>query len=219
VRGQLICGDRVIPGDRQREEAAVQPLGECLVHEAANIVSAVHIRDATTGDLDAIRDLYNALIPTTTVAWRDAVASRRELDEWFAERRLATEPVLVAEVDGEVVGYTCWSTFRGGPRFPGYRHTVELTIHVRGDQHGQGVGRHLIAALMDAAKARDIHVLVAGIDADNEASIEFHRKLGFDEVARMPEVGRKFDRWLDLVLMQKIVDPSDPSQPAASAAP
>jgi phosphinothricin acetyltransferase len=165
----------------------------------------MHIRDATEGDVTAIRRLYNALIPTTTIAWRDEPASEEEMHAWFAGQREADRPVLVGEVDGEVVGYTAWTTFRGGERFPGYRATVELTIHVDGAHHGRGVGRQLLAALIDVARERGIHVMVAGIDADNAASIALHEAMGFTEVARMPEVGRKFDRWLDLVLMQRIL--------------
>lgn len=165
----------------------------------------MHIRDATEADVAAIRHLYNALIPTTTIAWRDEPASEQEMHAWFAGQRDADHPVLVGEIDGEVVGYTAWTSFRGGGRFPGYRATVELTIHVDGGHHGRGVGRQLLAALIDVARERGIHVMVAGIDADNAASIALHEAMGFTEVARMPEVGRKFDRWLDLVLMQRIL--------------
>jgi L-amino acid N-acyltransferase YncA len=165
----------------------------------------MRIRDATAADVPAISDLFNALIATTTVAWRDHPASGDEMREWFASQHEAGHPVLVADVDGTVVGYACWTQFRGGERFPGYRHTVEHTIHVDGDHHGRGVGRALLDALVVTARQRGIHVLVAGIDADNAASIAFHRAVGFTEVARMPEVGRKFDRWLELVLMQRIL--------------
>lgn len=167
----------------------------------------MRVRDAVVGDLPAIRGLFNALIPTTTIAWREELASTAEIATWFAEQTDANNPVLVADDGDAVVGYTCWSAFRGSPRFPGYRHTAELTIHVRGDQFGRGVGRALMEALLAEAAARDIHVLVAGIDADNVESIAFHAALGFIEVARMPEVGYKFDRWLDLVLMQRMVIP------------
>ena len=167
----------------------------------------MRVRDAVEADLPAIRELFNALIPTTTIAWREELASTAEIATWFAEQTDANNPVLVADDDGDVLGYTCWSAFRGGPRFPGYRHTAELTIHVRGDQHGRGVGRALMEALVAEAAARNIHVLVAGIDADNVESIAFHASLGFIEVARMQEVGYKFDRWLDLVLMQRMVIP------------
>jgi len=99
----------------------------------------VQVRDATTADLPAITDLFNALIPTTTVAWRDDTATPAE--GWFTAQTEMGNPVLVAEDDDRVVGYCCWSSFRGGSRFPGYRHTAELTIHVDGSMHRMGVGR------------------------------------------------------------------------------
>ena len=107
---------------------------------------------------------------------------------------------------GDVVGYCCWAGFRGGERFTGYRHTVEHTIHVRHDARRRGAGRLLLTRLMDRARQEDVHVMVAGIDSTNGPSIAFHAALGFQEVARMPETGRKFDRWLDLVLMQRILE-------------
>lgn len=162
-------------------------------------------RAATVADVPAICHLFNALICTTTVAWRTQPATLDEMYAWFARQQAADHPVLVADVDGTVVAYTCWTSFRGGDRFPGYRHTVEHTIHVARDHHGRGIGRHLLTSLIEMARRRDVHVMVAGIDADNTASIAFHRIMGFSEVARMPEVGRKFDRWLELVLMQRIL--------------
>jgi phosphinothricin acetyltransferase len=165
----------------------------------------VHVRDATVSDLPTIRALFNALIPTTTIAWRDDIASVEEIGDWFASQQASAFPVLVAERDGRVLGYCCWASFRGGPRFPGYRQTAELTVHVDQDVHREGVGTVLVEALIKRARQSEVHVLVAGIDSDNEGSIELHRALGFMEVARMPETGRKFDRWLDLVVMQLIV--------------
>lgn len=164
-----------------------------------------HIRDATADDIPAIHRLFNALVETTTVGWRDEPAELDETVTWFADQQAAGRPVLVAELDHEVVAYACWSTFRGGERFLGYRHTVEHTIHVDGDHHGRGIGRALLSALIDLGRQRDVHVMVAGIDSDNTASISFHETMGFTEVGRMPEVGRKFERWLDLVLMQRII--------------
>jgi L-amino acid N-acyltransferase YncA len=165
----------------------------------------VLVRDAVEADVPAMRDLFNALIPTTTVTWRDDLASPEEHATWFAESTAAGHPVLVADDAGEVVGYCCWGLFRGGPRFPGYATTMELSIHVRDDQHRRGVGRALMSALFERARDRGLHVLVAGIDADNTSSIAFHEALGFEVVGRLPETGRKFGRWLDLVLMQRVV--------------
>ena len=166
----------------------------------------MEVRAATEADLPAIRALFNVLIPTTTIAYREHFATTDEIATWFAAQQAAGHPVLVADDAGKVVGYATYGTFRGGERFPGYRHTAELTIHVDGACHGRGVGRALIDALFDAARERDMHVLVAGVDATNEASIEFHRRLGFVETARMPEVGIKFGQWLTLVLMQRTVE-------------
>ena len=165
----------------------------------------MEIRDATEADLPAIRDLYNALIGTTTVAWRDDLSTLEEQADALAFRQAAGYPTLVADDAGDVVGYTCCTTFRGD-RFPGYRHTAELTVHVRGDRHGGGVGGLLIRELIERSRAIGLHVLVAAVDADNDASIRFHERLGFEQVARMPEVGRKFDRWLTLVLLQRVID-------------
>lgn len=174
----------------------------------------MHIRPATSSDVPAIARLFNALIPETTITWRDEPASISEMEIWFAERLEAGHPVLVAEVaDPEssdpgartIVSYTNWTGFRGGSRFPGYRHTVEISIHVDGRFHGRGIGRSLLTELMEVGRQRDVHVMVACIDADNTESIAFHQALGFEVVGRMPELGRKFDRWLDLVLMQRIL--------------
>jgi L-amino acid N-acyltransferase len=165
----------------------------------------MRVRPATEADLPPIRALFNALIPTTTIGWRDDLADEAEIGAWFERQQAADHPVLVADDDGTVVGYTCWTTFRGGERFPGYRHTVEHTIHVDGAHHGTGVGRLLMNALLDEARRRGVHVVVGAIDADNVDSLAFHAALGFVEVARMPEVGRKFDRWLDLVLVQRVL--------------
>jgi L-amino acid N-acyltransferase len=167
----------------------------------------VRVRDATWTDLPAICGLFNALIPSTTIGWRDELTTEAEQLLWFEEREARGFPTLVADDGGDVVGYCCWSSFRGGDRWPGYRHTVEHTIHVRADHHRRGVGRLLMTTLMARARASEVHVMVAGVDADNRDSIDFHASLGFVEVARMPEVGRKFGRWLDLVLLQRILEP------------
>lgn len=165
------------------------------------------IRDATPDDLPAIGALFNALIATETYTYREHLADAVEMEVWFAGQVEAGNPVLVAELDGEVVGYTTWSPFRFSARLPGYRHSAELTIHVDSGCHRRGIGQALMDALLETARARDIHVLIAGIDATNVASIDFHRRLGFVETARMPEVGTKFGRWLTLVFMQRTVTP------------
>jgi phosphinothricin acetyltransferase len=166
----------------------------------------VRVRDATGHDLPAILDLSNALIPTTTVAWTDRLETLAEREAWSARRRSAGDPVLVADADDVVVGFCAWGPFRDNERWPGYRFTVEHTIHVREDRHGQGVGRALVTELVTRAQAAGLHAIVAALDGGNDASLAFHRALGFREVGRLPEVGRTFDRWLDLVLVQRVLD-------------
>jgi L-amino acid N-acyltransferase YncA len=166
---------------------------------------AVLVRDAVDADLPAIRDLYNALVTTTTVAWTETPQTMRERRAWFAHQRRTACPVLVAERDGRVVGFAAYGSFRGSGKWPGYRHTVEHTIHVDRSQWGAGTGRALMTELIERARRDDVHVMVGAIDGDNVDSIRFHERLGFTVVGRMPEIGRKFDRWLDLVLVQRIV--------------
>lgn len=167
--------------------------------------SAVIVRDAVEGDMHALTDLYNAGVLTTTGAWTESLQTLRERRTWFRRQQRFGYPVLVAEVAGTVVGFTAYASFRGSGKWPGYRHTVEHTIHVHEDYWGRGLGRSLLEALIERARAHGVHVMVAAVDGANTESIAFHSRLGFTTVARMPEVGRKFDRWLDLVLMQRII--------------
>jgi len=167
------------------------------------------IRDATASDMAAVTDIYNALIDTTTVAWTEQHQTLDDRLAWFAQQRTDGYPVLVA-VDDEhgddaVIGFAAYASFRGAGRWPGYRYTVEHTIHLDHAVWGAGIGTALLEALVERARAGGLHVMVGAIDADNTGSIRFHERLGFVEVARMPQVGRKFDRWLDLVLMQRIL--------------
>lgn len=165
----------------------------------------VTIRDAGVDDLPSIVALLNATLATTTTEYTDiphTVESRRS---WFAQQTARGFPVLVAEVDGSVVGFGAYGDFRDSIARPGYRFTVEHSVHVAESHWGGGVGRALLEALERRARQAGVHVMVAGIDSENVGSIAFHERLGFVETARMPEVGRKFDRWLDLVLMQKVL--------------
>ena len=165
----------------------------------------VVVRDATTDDLPAITTIYNAHLETTTHEWTEALHTVGERAAWLAEQTAAGLPALVAADRGDVVGWATFGDFRDSQRWPGYRFTVEHSIHVREDSWGRGVGRALIGALEARARAAGKHVMVAGIDSANDRSIRFHERLGFVEVARMPEVGEKFGRRLDLVLMQRIL--------------
>lgn len=117
----------------------------------------------------------------------------------MAERQADGWPVVVAEVDGVVAGYASYSQWRP---HPGYRHTVEHSVYVVQGFRGRGVASTLMGALVTRATAEGRHVMIAGICSTNTGSIALHERLGFETVAVVPEVGRKFDRWLDLTLMR-----------------
>ena len=171
--------------------------------------SPVRIRDADVDDADdaddaaAIRALYNATVSTTTVAWTEEHESLATRREWLVTQRASGNPVLVAEAEGRVIGFASYSEFRNANKWPGYRFTVEHTIHIDAAHQGAGVGGTLLEALVERATAAGLHVMIGAIDGENDGSIRFHQRHGFVEVARIHEVGFKFGRWLDLVLVQR----------------
>jgi phosphinothricin acetyltransferase len=160
------------------------------------------VRPAATPDLPAITEISNALVGTTTVEWSEELHTVEDRAGWLAAHQAAGHPVLVA-VDGEqVVGWAAYGDFRDTTRWPGYRFTVEHSVHVAERHWGRGTGRALMEALLHAARRSGKRVMVAGIDSGNQASIEFHAQLGFSEVGRMPGIGEKWGQRLELVLMQ-----------------
>lgn len=173
-------------------------------------MSELSIRDAEMGDVEAITAIQNAFVRSAAIEWTDVEYTAHERREWLTTKRGAGHPVLVGEVAAEVVGWTSFGEFRDTKRWPGYRLTVEHTIHVREDHWGGGIGRQLIHALVERATGLGFHVMVAAVDGENESSLRFHRSVGFTEVARMPQVGTKFGRWLDLVLLQRILGEKSP---------
>lgn len=160
------------------------------------------IRPAAKEDVPAIREIYNHVVASSTAVFNEQPVSLEDRLDWFAARQAAGYPVLVAEIDGEVAGYASYGTFRAGT---GYRFTAEHSVHIRADRQGQGLGTALVKALFPLAQAQGLHALVAGIDAGNHGSIRLHERLGFVQTGLMREVGRKFGRWLDLALMQRLL--------------
>lgn len=164
------------------------------------------IRDAETGDLPQILAIYNDVIATSTAVYSTQPATLAERTEWFEERRQRGFPVVVAAEGDSVVGFATFGDFRGG--WGGYRFSVEHSVHVRAEARGKGVGSQLVAALFPIGVALGKHVMIGAVDAANEASLRFHAHLGFERVGHLKEVGRKFDRWLDLVFVQRFLDPA-----------
>lgn len=166
----------------------------------------VILRDAVPADLPAVLAILNDAIAHTTAVWSLKPATLASREAWLAERQGRGFPVLVAEAGGAaaggVLGFASFGDFRP---WEGYLHTVEHSVYVAAAARGRGVGGLLLEALIGRARAMGKHVMVAGIEAGNLASIRLHARQGFVETGRLPEVGRKFDRWLDLVLMQRIL--------------
>lgn len=164
----------------------------------------MQIRDAVAADIPGIADIYNHAVAHTTAIWNDQAVDVANRTAWHAERQRLGYPVLVAVDENDaVLGYASFGDWRA---FDGYRHTVEHSVYVRLDVRGQGIGEALMQALIVRARAIGKHVMVAGIEAGNTTSIRLHRKLGFAEVGRLPEVGMKFGKWLDLAFLQLVLD-------------
>ena len=158
------------------------------------------VRDATLEDAADVLAIYNFAALNTTAVWTDGAVDLESRRAWILARQQAGYPVLVAMKGRDVVGFASFGDFRP---WPGYRHSVENSVYIDERHHRAGIGRSLVAALIERATALNKHTMIAAIEAANTASIGLHASLGFAEVGRMPEVGCKFGRWLDLVLMQK----------------
>lgn len=157
------------------------------------------IRPARPQDAERIAKIWNRVIRDTAATFTTAEKTKAGLCKDIETRG---DGFLVVETEGRVEGFATYFPFRGGP---GYKHTKEHTISLSPAIQGQGAGRLLMNRLEDAARKDDVHSLFAGVSGDNPDGIAFHAAIGYREVARLPEVGRKFDRWMDLVLMQKIL--------------
>jgi phosphinothricin acetyltransferase len=193
----------------------------------------VAIRPATADDLPAINDIYNHYVPISTTTYDVEPMTMDDRRHWFTNRD-PIHPVTVAEKAGDrrpetgvaktedeanavspstlqppasslqpaILGFGSLHTFR---HKPGYRLSVENSVYVHPDHHRQGVGSAIILDQIERARALGLHTIVAGIDAEQEGSLALHYKHGFREVGRFPQVGRKFDRWLDAVFMELIL--------------
>ena len=159
------------------------------------------VRPATIDDAAAIGDIYNAEVTGSTVTFDLVPRTLSQQQEWLRARSGA-HAVLVAEAAGEVVGFASLSPYRDRPA---YSTTVEDSVYVRADRRAGGVGRALLEGLVDTARDHGFHAVVARIVGGHESSIALHASCGFVEVGTEREVGRKFGRWLDVVVMERIL--------------
>ncbi len=162
----------------------------------------VKISNANIHDAEAIAAIWNPLIRDTTITFNNVEKSAESLHDMIMERQAAGYAFLLAQEDGQLVGFATYGQFRAGV---GYAQTMEHTVALSDAAKGRGVAAALLDALEIHAKARGVHSMLAGISADNIAAVKFHAKAGYSQVGVIPQAGRKFDRWLDLILLQKIL--------------
>ena len=161
----------------------------------------VTIRTAEIGDAEAIRQIYNQEVENTTATMDLVPRTLADQQDWLAARSGAFA-TIVAVLEGEVVGFASLSPYK---ERAAYRPTVEDSVYVRRDLGGRGIGKALLTAVIDLAAASGFHSVMARIEASGTASRALHASCGFREVGVEIEVGRKFNRWLDMVLLQKML--------------
>jgi phosphinothricin acetyltransferase len=151
----------------------------------------------------AILAIFNEAIANSTALYDYKPRTDADMQTWFDAKELRNYPVICAENDsGELLGFASYGQFR---ERPAYKYTVEHSVYVDARFRGQGVGRTLIEAIIEAAQSQGYHVLVGGVDASNAVSIRLHEKLGFTSCGIVREAGFKFGRWLDLAFYQLIL--------------
>lgn len=163
------------------------------------------IRPATEADLPAINAIYNYYVPLTTANYDVAPLSMEERRRWFAERAAIHPVIVVFDEAGDAEKMVGWGSLNVFRSKPGYRFAVENSVYVHPDHQRQGIGSAIIEHQIRQAKELGLHAIVAGIDTEQTASLALHAKHGFKEVGRFPEIGRKFDRWLEAVFMQRLL--------------
>jgi len=161
-----------------------------------------NIRKASKEDLNAICDLQNHHILHTDDIYSEELKSLSELKSWFERQKKDGFPIIVAETNGVFAGFANYSEFR---KRPCYRTTVEHSVYLKAEFKSKGLGAALMKELFKIAQSNQVHAMLGGIDSKNLGSIAFHQKLGFKEVGRIPEVARKKGKWLELVMMQKVL--------------
>jgi L-amino acid N-acyltransferase YncA len=162
------------------------------------------LRPATAGDLAAINAIYNHYVLASTCTYQTEPETEAARAAWFAAHGPA-HPIRVAERSGAIVGWGSLSRFR---ERAAYGRTVENSIYVHPEHHRQGVGAALLAEQIESAAALGHQTIIAGIDAEQAASVGLHARFGFTQAGYLARVGFKFGRWLDVIYMQRMLPPT-----------
>ncbi len=163
----------------------------------------IQIRPYSEADVPSILDIINDNILHSTSLYDYEPRSLTKQSDLLKEKIVKNFPVIVAEMDGKIAGFGMYGEFRFRDA---YRFTVEHSVYVSNDFKGKGVGGKLLQSLIDLAKKQGLHTMIGVIDAENTESILFHEKYGFKNVGIVKESGFKFNRWLDSVFMQLILE-------------
>jgi len=161
----------------------------------------LELRLARIDDAEAIRGIYNNEVASGTATFDLTPRTLEQQRDWLTERSGA-HMVIVAEADRAIVGFGALSRYM---QRPAYSTTVEDSVYVRPENQGQGIGEAILARLIERASEHGFHTIIARIGSESEGSIALHRKAGFEDVGKEREIGRKFGRWLDVVIMQRFV--------------
>ena len=173
---------------------------------SSSALPEVIIRPARLSDCPGILAIYNDAVLNTTASYDYEPRSLAHREEWWAAHQRDGMAVLVAETPtGEIVG---WSALNKYHDRVGYRFTTENSIYVASTWRGRGVGGLLLPPLIEAARNRGLHAIIACIDAQNEVSIRLHERFGFQRVGLFRRVGYKFGRWLDVAYLELLVEPA-----------
>lgn len=159
------------------------------------------IRNAKEEDLEELTYIYNWAVENTTASFDLKPQSVDKRREWFLHYG-EDYPLIVAELEGKVVGYSSLSKFR---EKEGYKKTVEISLYISPEYQNMGIGKLLLEKIIEQGKNRGFHVIVAGITAGNEVSVKLHERFGFKFCARFNEVAYKFEKWLDCLFYQLII--------------
>ena len=163
----------------------------------------IAIRPYQSEDTQAILDIINYNILHSTALYDYNIRTYEQQKAILDDKLAKNFPVIVAEANGQVVGFGMYSEFRFREA---YKFTVEHSVYVANDYHGKGIGNLLLAELITLAKVQKLHTMIAVIDAENQGSVSFHEKFGFKTVGIIKESGYKFNRWLHSVFMQLILE-------------
>jgi len=167
---------------------------------------AAMIRDATAADAAQVVDIYNHYVLHTAITFEAAVVTAQEMAARIADVQ-TTFPWIVHETDGKIDGYCYAAKWRTRAA---YRFAVETTIYLLPDLGRRGLGTLLYNEVLNRLRAQGLHVVIGGIALPNDASVGLHERLGFVKVAHFPEVGRKFNRWIDVGYWQLTLDAGGP---------